>query len=147
MGGTALVNRFKNNKGQTVVEAIVIIHIMLILFLAMLLIASYIYNKMVVMYAANSAVSKALEQAPNTGMTLKKLESIMKGQADDILRNGIFLVNPGSTARARVTRNGIATFSVTSSGRQGLRLPLLDYLLDNQLISYTVEYDYYDPNF
>jgi hypothetical protein len=146
MGGTALVNRFKNNKGQTVVEAIVIIHIMLILFFAMLMFSTYNFNKMVVLYAANSAVSKAVLQAPN-GLSLRQIESLMKSEADRILGNGIVLVNPTSTAKANVTSKGIVTFSVTSSGKQGLRLPLLDGLLDNQDISFTVEYNYFDEKF
>ncbi len=141
------MNPLKNKKGQAIIEAILIMNIMLMLFFAMLLFSSYNYNKMVVMYAANSAVSKGVSQAANGGMSLARLERIMKGQADDILGNGIFLVNSGSTARARVTGPGVATFSVTASGRQGLRLPLLNRLLDNELISFSVEYNYWDPAF
>jgi hypothetical protein len=141
----ARFNIAKNQKGQALLETVVMMNIFLMLFFILLLVGSYMFDRMVVVYAANVALNEGVGVAPK-GLPVAEVEKRMKRKADSILtRYGIFLKNPASTARlTQVSDNPRRYhFSVITAGTYRLRLPFIsDGILHNDRMAYQVGVDY-----
>jgi hypothetical protein len=133
---------FKNKKGQALVEAIIVIPLMLTIFFGLFMFSSLLFDRMTLMYAAGNAINEGMGIAPDPGITPRQLKQRMENKGNQVLRYSVFLTDKRINAQVEFPEDGMASFVVTSSGRFRLRLPFIDNVADNNVISYTMEVDY-----
>jgi hypothetical protein len=130
-----------NKKGQAMIEAVIVMNIMLLLFFAMILFSVYIYDKMIVMFAANIAIDEAIGKIPEVGMTNSKLETLMKQKAYGALDYSIFLKNKSVQAKV-VKAADIGEISVIVSAKYSITMPFVSGFLNNNVITTKSKVDY-----
>lgn len=131
----------KNKNGQALIEAVLIMNIILLLFFAMIVFSVYIYDKMVVVFAANLAIDQAIGKIPEPGMTRTKIEGLMKQSGYGALGLGVFL--QGQNVVANVIRNNNkGEINVSVSATYSIHIPLVSEFLNNNVISHTSKVDY-----
>ena len=143
----------KNQKGQSVIEAIFIFNIMLFMFFGMFLFSSFFYMRMIVIHAGNAAINEAIGVAPQ-GLTANEVQDRMERKAASVLQRTLFASPNTRGATASVVlreqgRNVIANFNIQVSARYGFRMPFMNLPppfsftnLENHLLAYELDVDY-----
>ena len=134
----------KARKGQALIEAVIIMNVMLMLFFAMILFSVYVYDKMIVVFAANLAIDEAIGKLPEPGMLPHKVELLMKTSASGALNLGIFLVDKSVVPRITVpsSGSGSGTIRITVSAKYSIHMPFVSTFLNNNVLSHTSIVDY-----
>lgn len=133
-----------NKKGQAILESLVVMMTMIFIFFALMLVSTYIFDRMVVLYAANAAINEGIAYAPEKGATPSKVKRRMEGRAAEVLKLGIFLKNTG--VRGRVSQDPqnkqLFDMSIVVQGTYQVSLPLVSDLLNSDTIRYSQEVKY-----
>lgn len=79
----------KDNKGQSLVEFIIILPLVLFLIFAVLSFGFLVYDKMIVVLAASQAADRAGEILNDTALTLEQKEADINSVANSFLNYGI----------------------------------------------------------
>lgn len=131
----------KNNKGQALIEAVIIIQILLMLFFTMLFFSIYIYNKMVVMFASNIALDEAIGLLPHKQTPEGRIELLMRNKAKQAVSKGMFLSDPKVYAKAQRKPKDTGTAIAIVSATFTLKLPFVSNVVNNSL-KHTSEVNY-----
>lgn len=141
-GGYVLVLR-KSNKGQALMEVAIVVPAMLTIFYSMWLFGTFMYTRMIVIHAANVAISEALDVASH-GASFGNIQTNMEASADNILSMAVYAKDVES--QAVVARNGdILDFKITTKATFGFRLPFVVRNLYDSALEYELEIQYYSP--
>lgn len=131
----------KSQKGQALIEAVIIIQVFLVLFFSMLFFSIYIYNKMVIMFASNVALDEAIGLLPHKETPERRIESLMRSKASKAVAKGMFLSNAKVYAKAQRKPKDTGTARAIVSARFTLKLPFVSNLVNNSL-KHTSEVNY-----
>lgn len=142
----------KNKKGQSILEASVIMNIILLMFFGMIMYSTYVYDRIIILFAANLAVDEAIGKIPDKkySKNYRKIEELMRQKAAGAASLGIFLESP-ITVAAKVTKKrdtsaGNINISCKVDAKYTLKLPLISAFTPNNILSHRVDVDYHVKN-
>ncbi len=133
----------KNKDGQALVEFIIILHVFVLLFSAVLFFSTYMFDRLIVLYAANIAINEAVAMAPAYGIDEGDIEDAMIERAEDMLSyrysGGNFDIRPRIDIDESNRPNTYGTFGITVVGVYDENPPFRANIVP---IDYTLEVDY-----
>ena len=134
----------KNKKGQAMVEFVIILHVFVVLFFAVLFFSTYMFDRLIVLYAANIAINEGVGMAPADGITAGDLEAAMYERAENMLRyrysRGNIDIRPQVDIQESAnTPNTYGTFRIRVVGVYDRNPPFRANIVP---IEYTLEVDY-----
>jgi hypothetical protein len=130
--------------GQSILELVVIINLMLFIFFGMIMYGVYLYDKMVVLFAANLALDEGIGKIPTQGLSEAQLQKMMVRKAASALRNVVFLQNEKPKVICKVKRNPDNTGFLYASVqiKTAIVLPFVEKIIPKRIISHVSEVDY-----
>ena len=116
-----------NHKGQSTVEAVVILPIILLLIFGTLAVGIYIYDSTVFVYAANKALDHGIGMMIDDGYLSSSERADIRKKAKEATGTAIFVKN--ITARVSYSRK---TLNINVEGDYVVNLPLIKLSKDNK---------------